>query len=61
MVIGPGNGAVGPEALLDRAKIELKAWVVKEPRRGRADPSFWLFSLLSLLDILAIGRYGFRR
>jgi hypothetical protein len=44
--IGPGNGPVGPPVLLDRPKMELKVWVVKEPRR------FWgpvggVFSLLA--------------
>jgi hypothetical protein len=43
---------MGPEVLLDRPKIELKVWVVKEPRR------FWLpplgvFSLLE--DMVVVG------
>jgi len=41
LVIGPGNGAVGPpEVLLDRPKILVKVWVVKEPRRLRVATSF---------------------
>lgn len=53
MVIGPGNGAVGPPAVLfDRAKIELKVWVVKEPRRARPADSADSEELFSLLDML---------
>ena len=46
--IGPGNGPVGPPVLLDRPKMELKVWVVKEPRR------FWgvLGAFSSLPDIV---------
>lgn len=40
VVMGPGNGAVGPpEVLLDRPKILLKVWVVKEPRLLRVGAS----------------------
>lgn len=53
MVIGPGNGAVGaPAVLLDRAKMELNVWVVKEPRRARPEDSADSEELFSLLDIL---------
>ena len=48
VVIGPGNGEVGPDVLLDRPKMLLKVWVVKEPRRARM--SVGVLSLL--LDIL---------
>lgn len=51
VVIGPGNGADGPPVVLfERPKMELKAWVVTEPRR------FWLeapVGELSLLDMVA--------
>jgi len=50
VVIGPGNGAVGaPEVELDRPKMLLKAWVVKEPRRARVEDSGGLFSLFDML------------
>ncbi len=54
VVIGPGKGAVGPpDVLLDRPKMLLKVWVVKEPRRGLAGS---LGGLLSLgLDIVGWG------
>jgi len=53
VVIGPGNGAVGaPAVLLDRAKMELNVWVVKEPRRARPEDSADSEELFSLLDIL---------
>ena len=48
--MGPGNGPVGPPVLLDRPKMELKVWVVKEPRR------FWegLGAFSSLPDIVSV-------
>ena len=47
VVMGPGKGAVGaPDVLLDRPKMLVKVWVVKEPRRGFGD-SFGEFSLLA--------------
>lgn len=50
--IGPGKGAVGPPVLLDRPKMELKVWVVKEPRR------FWVAEggVFSLLDMAVGGK-----
>lgn len=54
MVIGPGNGAVGPpEVLLDRPKMLLKVWVVKEPRRLRVAESVGGV-VLPLLDIMKV-------
>jgi hypothetical protein len=48
VVIGPGKGAVGaPDVLLDRPKILVKVWVVKEPRRGFGDSFGELFSVLA--------------
>jgi hypothetical protein len=38
--------AAAAEVLLDRAKMLLKVWVVKEPRRGRVEESDGLVSLL---------------
>lgn len=50
MVIGPGNGAVGaPDVVLDRPKMLLKVWVVKEPRRARVEVSELGFSLLDMM------------
>jgi hypothetical protein len=47
-VIGPGKGAVGaPDVLLDRPKMLVKVWVVKEPRRGFGDSFGELFSVLA--------------
>lgn len=55
VVIGPGKGAVGvPDVLLDRPKMLLNVWEVKEPRRGLDEGS--LGGLLSLLeDIVKLG------
>lgn len=55
VVIGPGNGAVGaPDVLLDRPKMLLNVWEVKEPRRGLdADSSGGLLSLLA--DMVTLG------
>ncbi len=54
VVIGPGKGAVGaPDVLLDRPKMLLKVWVVKEPRRGFADSFGGVVSLLP--DIVRCG------
>jgi hypothetical protein len=55
VVIGPGNGAVGaPDVLLDRPKMLLNVWEVKEPRRGLDADS--LGGLLSLLpDMVMLG------
>jgi hypothetical protein len=48
VVIGPGKGAVGaPDVLLDRPKMLVKVWVVKEPRRGFGDSFGELFSVLA--------------
>jgi len=54
VVMGPGKGAVGaPDVLLDRPKMLLKVWEVKEPLRVLADES--LGGLLSLgVDIVAV-------
>lgn len=50
--MGPGNGAVGaPDVLLERLKMLLKVCWVKDPRRGRAEPSE---EGLSVVDILKI-------
>lgn len=49
VVMGPGKGAVGaPVVLLDRPKMLLNVWEVKEPRRGLAGVS--LGGLLSVLE-----------
>jgi hypothetical protein len=54
-VIGPGNGAVGPpEVLLDRPKMLLKVWVVKEPRRLRVGASLGGV-VLPLEDMVDVG------
>jgi len=56
-MIGPGKGAVGvPTEPFDRAKMELKVWVVKEPRRARPVVSdVLLFSLLDMLAVKVVG------
>lgn len=56
VVMGPGNGAVGPpEVLLDRPKMLLKVWLVNEPRR------LWVAAslggvVLPLADMLKVVR-----
>jgi len=48
VVMGPGKGAIGaPDVLLDRPKMLLNVWEVKETRRGLDEDS--LGGLLSLL------------
>jgi hypothetical protein len=50
VVIGPGNGEVGPpDVLLDRPKMLLKVWVVKEPRRAWVSVGGVLSLLLDIL------------
>lgn len=51
----PGNGAVGgePEVLFDRPKMFPKVCVVKDPRRGRGEPS--ATAVLPLEDMMEIG------
>lgn len=55
---GPGKAL---EVLLERPKMLLKVWVVKEPRRGRAEESEGM--LLSLLLVMVgwlVGMIDFR-